>query len=553
MMRMRLPWDRTRPALWTLAILAGATPLWVSRRLPMVDLPQHLYVLEVLRRLHDPRTLFPQIFVFHPVWSPYVGYYAIVGALAWVLPVDVANRAFLTLMLAALPLSLAFLLRSLGRPAWAALLAIPFAYGDSFGWGFVHTSSAIPLALFSLGAAIRSVTDPPRRWRWALLLGFATFAGFTLHPVPTGFLVFALPVALLSTVAPEERSLRSFGGFFRARLPALIGLAPVTLTALVWAVSFTSAPVDFKPGVPHAAWGPMLSAENVERVRPFETLGAFLWLLGNLMLDGSDALAILAVITIVAAACVARLFESAPRRHPVPFGRERLLPWALTAIGLALSLFLPLNIRGWIYYLSPRYVPLTAALALGLLPRPGPRSDRWLTTVAILPALVSGIFLAIGFRAFDREARALDDLSRATRDRPRILGLMFDRSSRIVYHPVYVHAAAVLARDHGGVPNYTLAGGRQIPLRYRGQPPTPLESEWHPEGFTFARLAGSYDHFLLRGASPDSVFVSHLRHELSIAAHVGNWWLVERTDTTHRTSFLARTKQAPVESAGAHR
>jgi len=50
------------------------------------------------------------------------------------LPVDVANRAFLTLMLAALPLSLAFLLRSLGRPAWAALLAIPFAYGDSFGW-----------------------------------------------------------------------------------------------------------------------------------------------------------------------------------------------------------------------------------------------------------------------------------------------------------------------------------------------------------------------------------------------------------------------------------
>ena len=66
---------------WIAALLAAVSPLWLARELPLVDLPQHLYVLEVLRRLHDPTTLFPRTFEFHPLWSPYLGYYLVVGAL----------------------------------------------------------------------------------------------------------------------------------------------------------------------------------------------------------------------------------------------------------------------------------------------------------------------------------------------------------------------------------------------------------------------------------------------------------------------------------------
>ncbi|HET9452563.1 MAG TPA: hypothetical protein VFO83_16855, partial [Aggregicoccus sp.] len=141
--------------LYAAALLCGVLPLWVGAHLPMVDLPQHLHLISALHRLEDPTTLYPQLLQARGELTPYLGYYYVVSGLSWLLPLELANRLFLSLYVAGLPLALAFLLRTLARPAWPSLLALPFAYGDSFGWGFVNYLAALPLAVLSCALFVR--------------------------------------------------------------------------------------------------------------------------------------------------------------------------------------------------------------------------------------------------------------------------------------------------------------------------------------------------------------------------------------------------------------
>ena len=219
-------------------------------------------------------------------------------------------------------------------------------------------------------------------------------------------------------------------------------------------------------------------------------------------------------------------------------------------IAFALFLTLPLTIRGQIMYLSPRFAVLTALLALTLAPRLGRRSAQVLGACSAVTAVAGGLLLVRGFIAFDHEAAALRRLAPACADSPRILALMFDADSRVVERPVYLHGAAVLARLRHGVANYTLADGNQIPLRYRNGPPLALASEWHPEQFDYATQGAAFDHFLVRGARPDSVFAGRIGAELEVAAHEGDWWLVKRhtshasADSSHSDS-AARVTRTP--------
>src|SRR6516225_11214496 len=145
------------------AVFFGILPLWVGPHLPMVDLPQHLHLISVLHRLNDPTTLYPQVFAARAELTPYLGYYYLVSLLSWVVPLEMANRLFLSAMVLGLPLAMAFLLRSLGRPRWPAVLTLPFSYGDSFGWGFVNSTASFVLALLAAGLFVRALTDAERR------------------------------------------------------------------------------------------------------------------------------------------------------------------------------------------------------------------------------------------------------------------------------------------------------------------------------------------------------------------------------------------------------
>ena len=195
-------WPR---ALYALALLLAILPLWVSHSLPIVDLPQHLHLISVLHRLDDPTTLFPRLYAERGTLTPYLGYYYLVHGLSWLMPLEMANRLFLSAYVAGFALALGFLLRSLGRPAWPSLLALPFAYGDSFGWGFVNYVAALPLALLTCGLFVRSIdaAQARARTRAAVAMGAALISVLLFHVQAFAFLAVALPWLLVTTPAPD--------------------------------------------------------------------------------------------------------------------------------------------------------------------------------------------------------------------------------------------------------------------------------------------------------------------------------------------------------------
>jgi hypothetical protein len=491
----------------------------------MVDLPQHLHLISVLHRLDDPTTLYPHVFAARHELTPYLGYYYLVSALNWLLPLELANRLFLSAYAVGLPLSLAFLLRGLGRPAWPSLLALPFVYGDSFAWGFVNYLASLPLALLCCGLFVRTLTDVPRRRAWAVGLAVCLVAVLLFHVQAFFFLALGLPWLLLTTRVPEDALGRERKARLGARVPALLGVLPGVLTFFVWVGLRLGQPSEIAPGQPWKAWGPALSPENLAYKGFEQNRAELLHVLANLFHDDSDRWPLYGVGLVAAVALVLGLVAGGERTEG-PVARFRMLGLGLLA--LALYFLLPFDIRGYVYYLNTRYAHLAAALLVASVPVVRPNLGRLLLWASAACALVLALVLGQGFRAFSREASEWDALVQATAPRPRVMGLIHDTRSRVVRFPVFLHGAAVLARARGGLTNFSFALTPHSPVRYQGPPPPTFPSEWRPGELDYAAQGTAYDHFLVRGVHPSRIFGARLQSELAIAAQAGQSWLVRR-------------------------
>ena len=525
---------------WFAALICGVAPLWATHALPLVDLPQHLHLISVLHRIHDASTLYPEIFARRPELTPYLGYYYVVSLLNWLLPLELANRVFLSVYVAGLPLSLAFLLKSLKRPTWPALLALPFAYGDSFAWGFINYCASLPLALVTCGLFVRAIdTEVGQRRPWAIGLAVSLVAVLLFHVQAFAWLGVALPFLLLTTPAPEGKT-------WRARVPALLGVSPGVLLFVLWIGLRVGQPQEVAPGQPWRSWGPMLSQENLGWKSFDQNVAEFISVpcnpgggveLGNvnfpilagIVPDGSDQRSVRVVFLLALAAVVMRLtrgFKSQPETLEGPVARWRMA--GLAALALLLYFALPFDIRGYMYYLNTRYAHLAAALLVAAVPVLPALWTRRLTFAAAASALVLVGPLWGAFKAFDVESAALTELAKSAGPKPRVMGLVYATGSRAVTHPVYLHAACVVAREGGGLTNFSFALTPHSPLMYRGAPPPTFASEWRPDQMQWEAQGRHYDTFVLRGPRPEQVFGERLQTELYVAAQAGDFFLVRR-------------------------
>lgn len=503
-----------------LGLLFGVAPLWAARQLPMVDLPQHLALISALHRLSDPTTLYPTVFAARGELTPYLGYYHLVSFLNWLLPLELANRLFLTAVVAGLPLSLAFLLRALGRPRWPSLLALPFTYGDSFGWGFINYLASLPLAVLACGLFVRTLTDAPHRLRLAALHALVLLAVLLMHVQAFFFLALALPWLLLTT--------RVEGGF-RACRPALLSVVPGVAVFCVWGAGRLLAPAEVEAGAPWKAWGPLFSERNLS-FKPFaQNLAELPRVLGNQLRDGSDHWVLYAAALLWVAAVVAVALGYRGTRRETGLSRLRL--WGLGLLALLLYFVLPFDIRGAIYYLNTRYAHLAAALFAASLPPLARQLRPAFLVGGALAALLLAVPLVGAFRAFDAEAAPLLHFAALSPPRPSVMGLIFSQGTRELTHPVFLHAAAVPARLRGGITNFSFALTPHSPLRYRDTPPPTFPSEWRPDAFRWEAYGGAYSHFLLKGPSPERVFGPHLGPDVHVLAHEGDMWWLERSNS----------------------
>ncbi len=530
---------------WAVGLLAGVTPLWAGTFLPMVDLPQHLHLISVLHRLDDPTTLYPQLFAARGELTPYLGYYHLVSLLHWLMPLDAANKVFLTAYVMGLPLSLAFLLRALKRPTWPALLALPFAYGDSFAWGFVNYISSLPLTFLTLGLFVRTVSDARQRWRWAGALAVSLCGVLLFHVQAFVFLGLALPLLLLTTRAPEDalpprEGDRWLDARLRPRAAAFAGVLPGVVLFVAWFGGRLGQPAEIAPGEPWKAWGPMFSPQNLAWKTHAQNLAELPRVLANMLPGGEDRWGIHAAIALVALSWIAggvawwRYRRPAARAsaetEPVaegPWERWRLP--ALGALALALYFLLPFDIRGYIYYLNTRYAHLAAPLLAAALVPWLPRAWRGPFALgAALAAVLTAVPLAQAFRTFDGEMADVVAVAQAARPRTKVMGLIYNPRSRVVNHPVFIHAAAEVARVSGGAANFSFALTPHSPLRYQGPPPPTFPSEWRPQELSWERQGVAYDHFLLRGRHPAQVFGPRLGSEVTVTAERRGVYLLTR-------------------------
>jgi hypothetical protein len=520
--------------LYGAALLLAVAPLWAGAQLPFVDLPQHLHLINALHHLHDPATLYPTTFALRHELTPYWGYYFVVDLLAYVLPLDVANKVFLSAYVAGMALGMAFLLRSLGRPRWPSLLCLPFAYGDSLNWGFINYCASLPLVFLSLGLFVRALKDVPGRKKWALAHAVVLVAVLLFHVQAFAFLALGLPLLLLTTRVPEDAERKRPVDLLRPRLWALASVVPAAAVFLSWVVLRLGEPTQVEQGAPWKAWGPMLSPQNLS-FKSFEQNQAELFqVLANTFHDHSDRLALNAVLWLAALAWVARLwFGGTKDKHEGKLERWRLL--ALGGVALVLYFTLPFDIRGYMYYLSTRFAHLAGALLVAAVPPVSRRARAWLLPLAAAASVTLAVPYWNGFSAFADEAAPLLTLAQSTPDRPRIVGLIYDSRSAVVTHPVYLHAATVLARLRGGLTNFSFATTPHSPLRYQGEPPPTFPSEWDPSPFRLETMGQAYDTFLIsaRGqpggiTPPRALFGGALDNGLTVAGHSGPFWLVTR-------------------------
>ncbi|HZJ55466.1 MAG TPA: hypothetical protein VFD38_15105 [Myxococcaceae bacterium] len=508
---------------FALALLAGVAPLWCARQLPMVDLPQHLHLISVLHRLDDSTTLYPQVFAARAELTPYLGYYYLVSLLSWLVPLELANRLFLSAMVLGLPLATAFLLRSLGRPRWPAVLTLPFAYGDSFGWGFVNSSASFVLALLAAGLFVRALTDVRLRRRWAIANAAVLVGVVLMHVQGFLFLALALPLLLFTTGVPEDGPHRPF----HPRLPAVLSTLPAVAVFGIWGAGRLLAPAEVEEGAPWKAWGPLLSERNLASKPLRQNLDEFPEVLANLLRDGSDRWGLRAVVAVAAVALV--LWIAGQRSQPREGSLERWRLPGLAVLAGGLYLLLPFDIRGAVYYLNTRYAHLGAPLAIASLPALAGRVRPLVLLAGLVCALALAIPLGRGFHAFDLEAAPLLRFAEETPSGPRIMGLVFDPGSRVMRHPVFLHAAAVPARLRGGITNFSFARTPHSPIRYRGTPPPTFPSEWRPDGFRWDTMGPAYTHFLVRGVDPRAVFGTHDGTDVALVDRAGGMaWLENR-------------------------
>lgn len=501
-------WERLQPFLIAFLAIAYVAPMWAVRDLPMVDLPQHLYALDVMARLNDPATIYAKWFStgFHP--TPYVGYYGTVHLMDLVLPLEVANKLFLSAMVLGWPLAVAALLKSLGRPLWPALLVAPCAYSDSFGWGFINTIAGMALAIASLAtftSLYRSRHVWRARWLGTAALGIATL---TMHPVP--LLLLALGSPLIVILLASETLERPW--WQRAMLAMSAWLPALTL-ASAWALSLRGAAPDGAPDMPRETF-----AANLQ---------AFPWLQANVLKDGSQGDAVLLATALLLLALAWR-FRSNPGPRQAPLGASFVIPALAIVAGLCYFL-LPVSIQPHIQYLSPRFSALAAAFLWVSVPRLGRRGTRVFAALSIAVPLLTAWTMHRGFQQFDAEAGPWHILADEIPSRSAVLNLPFDRSSETIHHPVFLHGAAALARLRGGIPSYSLAGWAQSPFHWRGQPIPSTASEWDAGSFDFARDGHAYDVILMRGGGQGLVPTSWADSSHRVVRVLGPYTLIQRS------------------------
>ena len=516
------------PLCFAVCLAATAAPLWAGRYLPSVDWPQHLFLINLMDELKTDDFAFRDLFTEAPGWTYLVFYYS-VHLLARALPLETAFTVFVTLVLAAIPLSLLFLARSLGRSRWLVLLTFPMLFTYAFYWGLFSFMASLPWTFLAVACFVR-ILGPgggaePEGFEWKSRRGVLLFAGSAVslalvqltHAASMVFPALALPLMLALTPSNASR-----------RKAACLSAVPGAALFLIWLLSsMTSGHAPERGTGQWQARGGLLEAKTyvfqplLKRLKDIpSTLAGGFW-------SYADRPALYLWLGAIVLVIVLALIN---RQETGSSWRARLRPWALALLAAGLYFGLPTDVTGYMYMIHPRYAQVAALLLAVALPFPRGKMFRVYAAAATALCVYAGVNLTVLFHRYDAEAREFEAVLAHIPQGSRIMHLVTSPRSGVAVGATYLHYAALAAERTRGIPSFSLARHDPFPVHYseKGRREVPIPQwEWRPNRYDWRKEAAWYDVYLLRGPSPEAAFGRDVKR-VEVIASSGLWRLYRK-------------------------
>jgi hypothetical protein len=503
-------------------------PVWLTRFLPLVDLPQHLAFINVLRNYNNPATDYRRVLSLHLFPQHNVLHLFLCYPLSFLVGIEGANRLFLTGYVILLPLAMLHLLDTLNARREFVFFSFLFIYNLNLLWGFMGTALAIPLVLFLLSFELR--------WLSSMTSRGSSFASRHLLPLTLSSILFILIFlghSLMFLFAAVLYVALVIAHLRRSRDRSLLALIPLIPVLAIFVIPWQAQVFSSKNGgLLSMVLGGFQLTNPLSRPLDFIAATGFR---ADDVTSFLYKLLLIAAITLITVHAVRLRFKSL-------FQERLLIPSLLVLLSLAAYLFFPDAVpQAWLGLLNQRFavfawlflIPLVALLAAEL-----PAMRRPVAFVSSC-ALALCILLSAGnalyrFVAFDREARPMALLiTRLPPDR-KVVGLPYELRPRhdLTGYDVFIHSGCYYQVFKRGYPGFSLASFRYSPIQYRDssgfiQP----GQEWSPWHFIFPDGWQFYDYFLVHGQPrpPTSENLQQMR----LVATDGAWSVYQRPATLH--------------------
>ncbi len=510
----RHPWWA---AAWLVALLASVVPLWLADMLPILDLPQHLATVRILRDLHTPQWHLDAFYALDLSHTQYLGWYVLATLLSWAVSIETAAKLLLTVYLLAWPLAFARFLRAHHRHPAFALVAVPFAWNGTLWLGYVNYLSALPLVFLWLALVQERLDKPAKNAAFALYL--LPLAVYFLHAQAFLHALLLLALTALCHPAPwrEKRKLAMYV------LPAVLLFVAWSATSAVLANASSWQATRAGHNAPSTVFHYLPWSERFRQLP---------WTLSDIYPDLADAHILLALLGLATLGGLAGWLRA---RHLPDSTKLVWFPEVGFVVSLALYFAAPLQYR-WIYSINSRTVPVALLLLLAVLARfRPPRAGLLVGLPAVALTLALCALHAERLPWFSLEAAPARRLLAQAPVGARGVGLIYNPMSQVATHRPFMHFAQWGVVDRGGMADFSFANFPQSPVVFvpPGPPQLPERFEKHPERLDMQTHGQYYDWFLMRDFGPDHPmpFAVNAGPRVRLVARDGLWTLWRRVQS----------------------
>jgi hypothetical protein len=484
-----VPARLSRAATVTVACaVAALLPIWTSKYLPMVDLPQHAAQLSIWQHLHDPAFGFePQFELF---WTqPYLLGYLVAMPLLPFIGVLTALKIVLSAYVLGLVAALYRLLAVVGGDRRLAIVGVPLAFGYSFCWGFYNFLVAVPLGILLVAEAYEHASAPSRRS--VVRLVFLACLLYVAHLLVLG--VAGLIAGLV--IVCRARPLRA--------LP--LRLLPLAVPVPAMGLWLYSMMRDYAQNREPTIW-----VLDLERIREMP---------GTMLGYPLDRDSLLMAVLLVGAVVLMR-----------PRPARRWARWIPALVAAAMFLAGPYRAFGT-FFVYQRAAQFAGVFLLAALDPPVEDRRQSFGFALLVVLVVSWIGIqGMRFNAFDSEARAFDDVKAQMEPNKRAVAVTFQKQSDFVPGMVYLHFLAWYQAEKGGVLGFSFGSFSGMLARYRSgaEPRMTHGLEWFPAQFSWRR-DGTFDYYVVRApADVGPILFRDAGGAVRLKTQSGPWWLYER-------------------------